>query len=109
MKKVRMFGMLCFLLLPFLFSCNFGGNNPDTPSTEGKLLLKFENKVTCRDKDGKPVTTGKEVKAGENYTFTASLVQGEKIDAWYVNDAKKADQNQNTFVYTVVDTDGKED
>ena len=108
MKKVRMFGMLCFLLLPFLFSCNNENPKPNKPSIEeSKLLLKLGNKVTCRDKDGKPVTTGKEVKAGEIYTFTASLVQGEKIDAWYVNDAKKADQNQNTFVYTVVDTDGK--
>lgn len=102
MKKVRMFGMLCFLLLPFLFSCNNENPKPNKPSIEeSKLLLKFGDKVTCVDKESKAVTTGKEVKAGENYIFTAKLGQDEELDAWYVNTTKQQDERATTFDYTV--------
>lgn len=114
MKKMSIFGVMSFFILAFFVSCqggNGGGTNlpkPDNPEKPSKLLLKFASDVTCVDKDNKPVSTGKEVKIGEKYTFTATLAQDEKVDAWYVNDAKKTDQKDKIFVYTVVATDGKQ-
>lgn len=107
MKKMCVFGAVSFFILLFLISCqgaNGGGTNPpkpDNPEKPSKLLLKFASDVTCVDKDNKTIATDKEVKVGEEYTFTANTDEGKLVEYWIVNGVNKENEVSKRFTYKV--------
>ena len=80
-----------------------------TKKTATKLTLTFNSaEVICKKgysgNEG-DVTTGAEVKEGEDYKFTALLNPGETVKYWIVNGNPKTYATETTFSYTVRATD----
>ena len=80
-----------------------------TKKIAAKLTVTFNSaEVSCKKGyfgDEGDVTTGTEVKEGEDYKFTALLNPGETVKHWIVNGKPKTYATKTTFSYTVRATD----
>ena len=110
MKTQRKFSLCAALLAAatLFLACTNGTQSAPPPPESNALTIKFDSTVACKKgysgNEG-DVTTGAEVKEGEDYKFTALLNPGETVKYWIVNGNPKTYATETTFSYTVRATD----